>query len=264
MRVSSALSLLCLAACLSLGCHLISGVGDLEFVDRTSGTGAAGTGGLGPTTSSSAGGSAGAAASGGQGGVGAAAACLVGPQDPFDGAVVNAAVWNAWVQAATTGVAAGRFFVQPTAGTAPSWGEVTSVGSYDLTGCAVVVELVKALNNGGDLVTTFHVSSGSAQDSLGFDVTGGSIRGRVTVAGVETLLATTGYAAAQHEWLRVREEAGTVYLETSGNGKNWAAFGQTAAPSYLNLAYINFGGGSVSNTTVNPGEAQFDNVNLPP
>ena len=258
MRVFSALAVLAAAACLSLGCHLISGVGDLQFVD-TGGSG--GSGGHGHTTSTSSSDLGG----GGHGGsTGGAGTCLADLQDGFDGAALDTGLWTESVSSVTTGVTGGHYFVQVPGQTASAWGDIMSVATYDLQGCSVMIELVKALKDDGDATTVFSILTGSWQDSSGFQITGGEFRCRVVVAGTETAAQAIPYVAADHRWLRLREDSGTLFFETSLDALTWSIRYETASPAYVSQASIYMGAGSWTGTATHPGEAQFDNVDLPP
>jgi hypothetical protein len=70
--------------------------------------------------------------------------------------------------------------------------------------------------------------------------------------------------ASSHRWLRVREHAGTIVLETAPDGQLWAEQLETATPALMGAVQVEISGGSWTGTSTSPGEAQFDNVNLPP
>jgi hypothetical protein len=258
MRVFSALAVLAAAACLSLGCHLISGVGDLQFADTG---GAGGSGGHAHTTTTSSS----ALGGGGQGGAtGGTGTCLAALQDGFDGGSLDTGLWVESLTSATSDVTSGVYALQPSGLIAGAWGQIISVNGYDVTSCAVLVQLVQALNNDGDAATLFTISSGGWQDSVGFRVSAGELRSRVMEASVETSFVTTPYDAGQQQWLRLREDAGTLYFETSPDGSSWTEQFNAPTPSYIAQAYVTLAAGSWAGTAVTPGEAQFDNVDLAP
>jgi hypothetical protein len=280
MRLIAVLAVLGAAACLPLACHLISGVGDLQFVDTGPGTGGVGAWGMGgsgghghttTTSSSTSDGGGGGGAVGGSGGATGGQGGTPGPgppctelQDAFDGDALNYGLWSESYSSATGGVTGGYFWVAPAALTASARGSIRSVSVYDMQACAVLIELPQATNNEGDTRTSFTMMSESSyDDSFGFRITGGNLVSRVTVAGTPTEYPIP-YDSGQHRWLQLREDAGTIYYETSPDGQNWTGQYETATPSFINRAVVSLSAGSTDGLSTNPGEARFDNVNLPP
>jgi len=81
--------------------------------------------------------------------------------------------------------------------------------------------------------------------------------------------ATLPYDAAEHAWLRVRETAGTLYWETSPDGRDWTARHSDAAPAWVsdnNLQVQLLAHCSPAVTGGGPtGEfAEFDDFNITP
>jgi hypothetical protein len=282
MRVVTTLTVLCAAACLPLACHLISGVGDLQFVDTVSGHGGegawgmGGTGGTGLSTTSSssstsqggsgAGATGGGGATGGQGGVPAPALPCTDLHDGFEGGSLDTIVWNEHITAVTPSVTNGYYAIVPDPGPIQFWGSLTTNRAYDLRGCSVVVEVLQALNNDVDCSTSFSISDGGHDNSVGFRIYGGQLVSQHRVGGTSTELAWASYEPSQPLWLQLREEGGTLHFESSPDGVvgNWAEQVQEAPPSFINYAYVGLSASDWSGTSTNPGEAHFDNVNLPP
>ena len=283
MRVIAVLALLGAAACLPLACHLISGVGNLQFVDTGPGTGGSGAWGMGgsagiggtgghtSTTSSShtggAGGVAGSGgATGGQGGIPGPGPPCTDLYDAFDD-TLNYGLWTESYSSATGGVTGGYFWVAPAALTASARGSIRSVSVYDMQNCAVFVEVPQATNNDMDARTSFTIMGESSyNDSFGFRITGGTLVSRVTVAQIPTEYPIP-YDPVQHRWLRLREDAGTIYFGTSPDGVDGSWTEQHQEPNpfvFINRAVVSLGAGSSDGTSTNPGEAHFDNVNLLP
>ncbi|HZO14437.1 MAG TPA: hypothetical protein VFB62_14290 [Polyangiaceae bacterium] len=81
----------------------------------------------------------------------------------------------------------------------------------------------------------------------------------VIVDNVNQLLAVAG---ADQGWWRFRESNGTLFWETSTNGREWSTLYRTGHPFPLDAIDPTFGmGGAV--TTGAMGRAKFDNFNLP-
>lgn len=274
-----------LAMCLPLACHLVSGVGDLQFSDTVSasggsgawvmgghGGGTAGTGGAGGTgTGTSPQGGGGAGAMGGSGGSGGQGGELPpGPPcsdfyDAFDTeGALDDTLWTVTTENAPMGVTGGYFYVQPAGQTSDSRSTIRSLDVYDIRSCTVTVQVPLATNDDGDARTSITVASEEGySDSFGFRITGGSLVSRVTAGGNSTE-QSVAYDAGQHQWLRFREDAGTVHFESSADGSAWAEVHQTPTPSFSPRAFISLGAGASDTTSITPGEARFDNVNLPP
>jgi len=66
-----------------------------------------------------------------------------------------------------------------------------------------------------------------------------------------------------YRWLKIRETSGTVYFETSGNGKDWDILKQVPTPSYItNNGDCRFAVIGYKNTST--GYVEVDNVNTVP
>jgi hypothetical protein len=282
MRILAVLAAVGATACLPLACHLISGVGDLQFPDTVSAqggegawgmggyAGAGGTGGATTSSSTTSQGGSGAGATGGSAGTGGQGGPPPPPppcsdlQDACDGATVDYGLWAEHMDYALTGAGSGYYFVRPDPLVSGAHGSIRTVTFYDMQACTVVVQVPQATNAQGDTMTTVSVrSSASYQDSFGFRISGGQLVSRVTVANVETEAVPVTYDPWAHLWLRLRED-GMVHFETSSDGYSWTQQHETATPSYINSVSISLGASAQDGTATDPGEAHFDTVNLPP
>ena len=72
------------------------------------------------------------------------------------------------------------------------------------------------------------------------------------------------FDALKHTWLRLRESGGTVFWDTSGDGKTWANFASTTPTFSIKAMNFFLGCGTFAAEAVNPGKSAFDNWNLPP
>jgi hypothetical protein len=104
------------------------------------------------------------------------------------------------------------------------------------------------------------VAAWTDEDYLFMGVVGGQLIASQTVAGAETVLRTRGYNPNPHRFWALREEGGTVYFETSGDGDTWASQIETPAP--FDLQFVKVGLlGITTGSTSSPGQAIFDNFN---
>jgi hypothetical protein len=82
------------------------------------------------------------------------------------------------------------------------------------------------------------------------------------VGGTRTTVAAVPYDAAAHRWLRLREQAGTLFYEASPDATAWAPLCAIAVPFALNAIQIDIAGGAW-NPVASPGVIVLDNVNTP-
>ena len=141
---------------------------------------------------------------------------------------------------------------------------------FDMTDQAVSVEVVEALA----APSTTGLRLVSATEWAGFDITGDPdpmgdetepvLAVRFRTEGSTTTLGTTPYVPAQHRWLRIRDDAGTLIWESSPDGQAWNIEGQqTPNPVTMDVMRIELVS-DATDTTPMPGQAIFDNVNSLP
>ena len=71
------------------------------------------------------------------------------------------------------------------------------------------------------------------------------------------------YDPVAHRWWQIRDEASTLYLETSPDGVDWTT--RLEVPHLFDLSTANLGMGVIVNEVVDDFEGpQFDDVNVPP
>lgn len=141
---------------------------------------------------------------------------------------------------------------------------------FDVTDQGVTVELVEAL--AAPSTTALRVET--PDQWAGFEVTGDPdpmgdetmpvLAVRYRTDGSTTTLGTTPYVPAQHRWLRIRDDAGTLVWESSPDGMSWNVEGQqTPNPIAMDVMRIELVC-DATDTTPAPGQAIFDNVNVLP
>jgi hypothetical protein len=170
--------------------------------------------------------------------------------EPFT--VLDTAKWDL-----INGVVEGGYYNLPPTDT--SYQGLISKFTTNLTGHYVAVELVSPSNTG--TWTMFYLGDtgtpvSNAEAFLWMD---GVLYFRERIAGTWSN-TTIPYDATNHRWLRVREQAGTVYWETSSDGSIWTVQRSKAAGIDLSNLYIGIAGSR--NTTDPPGTALWDNIGI--
>lgn len=144
---------------------------------------------------------------------------------------------------------------------AASYPAVTSVSSYDLTSSYYQVELVSPPQVSNGSTEALIVASVSSSDSLAIGWTNNAIFARRRVGGVNTDSGYTTYSATNHRFLRIRENSGSIYYETSANGSSWAnIIAPIATPFAVTSVKANLIAGNW-NAASNPGYATFQKIN---
>ncbi|HHH27542.1 MAG TPA: hypothetical protein ENK57_04215 [Polyangiaceae bacterium] len=141
---------------------------------------------------------------------------------------------------------------------------------FDMTDQGVSVEVVEALA----APSTTALRLVNATEWVGFDITGDPdpmgdetmpvLAVRYRSEGATNTLATVPYVPAEHRWLRIRDDAGTLVWESSPDGMTWNIEGQqTPNPVTMDVMRIELIA-DATDTTPTPGQAIFDNVNVLP
>jgi hypothetical protein len=220
--------------------------------------GAAGTGGSGGAAGSSggAGGSAGAAGSGGGPG------CVVNVSDDFNDGSIGS-IWtkftnNTSIQISETG---GELrLVMPSVSSAAFAGLQTDT-IYDLTGCSTFVHVTDLLDPATKAYVNFVVRSGN--NYVEILKTANDLQTKRWVDGSASYLVTLPFNATLHAWWRFRESGGAIYFEASKDGISYAQITSTSAPFDPKQVRMQLGVAAYQ-AELNPGDASFDNFNVPP
>ena len=247
-----------------MGCHLLSGVADLEFVDQSPGGGpttttthSGGHGGALPT-----GGTGGAAGSGGSAQAGAEPCHPLGLEDGFDNGSYDGSLWSLW-GGAPTGVENGRWFVAPTPSAVDGeTGILYSQSYYDHHDCSAWIEVPTVFDVSISGEASFYLW-GDDSNRVKIDAHAGTIGFKFTVNGADDPTAELTYDPVEHRWWRIRESAGTVHLETSPDAHTWTDRLSAASPAYVGNATMEFGAASWG-TMPMVSRVEFDNVDLLP
>jgi hypothetical protein len=137
---------------------------------------------------------------------------------------------------------------------------------YTLQSSHVHVQVFPAAAGGAaEVYTQLLVLSSAPGNVIVFeiDTASNTVLMATRVGGFDQSSQTLGYDPDAHAWLRIREDSGTVYWETSPEGRTWTIRHSTTSPSWVSdtdihiqlLAHRNAGTANF---------AEFDNVNITP
>jgi hypothetical protein len=163
----------------------------------------------------------------------------------------------------------GMLFLTPNPGESTGY-EYRSSKLFDLTGSSVTVELAQALTTPGR--TALRLTNSA--DWFAFEIIGdpemmGDPTDPVLAVSYRSNNATSPvvtepYSPSSHRWLRIRDDAGTIVWEVSGDGASWDSIGSVSPPPFeiddlrIELEAI------ADAANPEPGQAIFDNVNNAP
>jgi len=268
-RLALAVALAATSACALDG----SGIQDGAAASSTSGVGGAGAAASaassgGPvsssvssavtSSSSSAGGAGGASGAGGAGGTGTRCALVV---DDFDDGVLAQPPWTV---SGIGSVVEAQQVLQLAPPASSNGYAIVETPLFDLTGCAIVVQLVEPLPAAPDRATTFKALGAGTSTWLRIGVSDGKIRFSIEVDGTnQDTTPDIPFDPATDVWLRIREDAGTVYFDTSGDGLSWTERLSGSTPPFVTSVTLQLQAVAYQ-SVAQPGVARFDNVNLPP
>jgi hypothetical protein len=179
--------------------------------------------------------------------------------DDFADGVIDTAKWSTF-GAALLAERSGTLQVRPKV--ANDYAGVSSQDGYDLRDSEVKVRLLRTLRQTAG--TDNYLDAAMDSDNrITMGVDSGLFYIVVTVAAGKTSLTGLGipYDPAEHLWLRLREKAGTLYCETSGDGETWTVQASLPDPFDLSSMILEIGAG-IWDVVASPGVALFDSFNL--
>jgi hypothetical protein len=189
-----------------------------------------------------------------------------GLSDGFDGPTVDTSLWAESADAGVTiGIDAGVvYFEPPPNGVTGVSGRLQTHQTYDFTGCGTWIELAGTFNSG---VVGYALLEMRADEQNEAEIMANTDGDLVFVIETASTIAPgapqVAFDPSVHRWLRIREQSGTLYQETSTDGVDWSVHFSYATPPWITAAYIRFGMRAESTTSA-PGRAELDNVNLTP
>lgn len=133
-----------------------------------------------------------------------------------------------------------------------------SVNTYSLIGSQMSVKVAAA----GSMTSKHEVifSFSDLTNEIAFYITGNSLQAKNT----STIVKSAAYDVAAHLYLRIIEDSGTIYWETSSDGINWSIFTSLATSSALvttTAGYVFLIAGPTASDTVST-ITQFDDFNI--
>lgn len=137
-----------------------------------------------------------------------------------------------------------------------------SATSFDATGEGAIVEVTELPDPGVTAEAYFRLE---VMDVHGVQITAdqGDLSFGVIEDGTYQTIASLLYDPVDHRWWRLREAGGTAFFETSPDGAAWTTRADAPTPAPLTAVDVILGGGTWL-PVVAPGEARYDNFNLPP
>lgn len=154
-----------------------------------------------------------------------------------------------------------------TTSTTNGYGGYDSVAPFatlDLTQSYALIQLVSA---GNQALTSLEIQPigliADASNAIGWYLNGNTLAAWKKVATARSNVATVAYNSTNHQWLRIRENLGTTFWDTSTDGVTWSNFTSLANPITVTTLQAEISVGTFANelsaTTV-----LFDNYNIVP
>ena len=178
--------------------------------------------------------------------------------DTFTGSSLNSSVWNF----SGTNVAVVSNQLQISSSLTAATYQVFTQNFYDLTNSQLALQLadggVQTINSWQDFPILLQDSGGTNQ--LYWYTLQGFIAAYKVVAGTSTQVFSAGYSPTTHQWLRIREAAGTTYWEYSADGLTWVTAHSEADPITETSLRLIIQAGQY-NVEASTTAALYDNVN---
>jgi len=165
-----------------------------------------------------------------------------------------------WTFASGASVSGGQLVMQCLSGFSS---EANSVDYYDFTGSYALVEVVSPQGAGVSTQTYFFCRQIPDVNSVRWLIANTTLLAQRRVASTNTEVFATPFDATNHRWLRIREDAGTVYWDTSADGFTWTNRATWVSTFTLTALKVVLGSGYWG-TETSPASAVVDNFNLIP
>jgi len=147
----------------------------------------------------------------------------------------------------------------------PVYGEYSSLRAYDLTGSSVFARMAQQPTGGGMEMSMQVGPSTDRNNCYEFSKTTDSSQlvCSIWVNAVRTIIATPVYDSTTMAYQRIRESGGTVFWETSPDGRTWTVRAQRATGDFaITDCFLSIYAGSYSSTNL-AATAAWDSVNTP-
>jgi len=142
--------------------------------------------------------------------------------------------------------------------------EANSVDSYSLVGSYALMEVVSPQGAGTGTTSTYFLCREIPDvNAVRWLIAGTTLLAEYRVASTNTTVFSAAFDATAHRWLRFREDAGTVYWDTSPDGVVWTNRATWVSTITLTALKVALGSGYYG-TESSPAPAVVDNFNLIP
>lgn len=153
--------------------------------------------------------------------------------DDFDDGRINSTLWPT-ATGGPTETATGRLRIPLAPGVDTNF---TSARTWKLLGSKLTAKLaaVPAANGSSNCAASMWVLSTTSGTRIGwrYDALTGVLAAMSQTGFADGTPTNLTYSAIDHAWLRVREDSGTVYWETSGDGYEWTTRRTLATPAWV-------------------------------
>lgn len=190
------------------------------------------------------------------------AAPISGFKDPLLASTQDTTIWNG--NFGTLSWTGGGLIISQGANYT-SYGGMTSVSSYDLTGGSVSAQMTSAGNQALASIETIpiQVNNIAGTNKLFFLITANTFSAYKTIANVQTFIAGMGYVPSIHKWFRIREYLGNIYFEYGTDGKTWLFLASLANPFAITNVGVSPSMGTYANESTGT-SATWVNFNIVP
>jgi len=183
--------------------------------------------------------------------------------DDFNDGMQSIAWWRSWANAPGMMSEMNGELLLTFSPNSTAYASYVSSKSFELTNSSIVLE-VPSVQGPAIHAEAWMVLVGPQNNEIRMDAELGVLNFYVTVAGSQQQIGSTLHSPLMHRWWRIRETSNTVFWETSPDGKAWTIQEQLSpTPIPIDVLDISLGGGTWMQEA-NPGDAHFDNLNLPP
>lgn len=171
-----------------------------------------------------------------------------------------------WLEIVSGGVTAnysnvGDAYTYPVSTVGGDKATVESLGRFDLASSYIYMHFATTLATSTNSTMTLECFSETTANGFFFTVGNNATLAFYQLGGVQNAVLNVTFDPALHRWLRIREQAGTIFWDTSIDGSNWTNFTSIPNPGIaidsMTLKFTTLGGG----VNTSPGTATFIDFN---
>jgi hypothetical protein len=167
-----------------------------------------------------------------------------------------------WTKTAGVSASGGRAVIPCTS----TLNTLYTATAYEIQGSQIAFQVPVVPSGGTGAVFSAYIGPGPTLTNTNlefeFTVSTGNLVLRNNVAGVDGSPTTLTYSAVDHQWWRVRESAGVIYMETSPDGSTWTTRRTISTPSQWMRTGTLIAHFEAQNSSGTSASAQIDNVNI--